>query len=77
VIQIKSKAKRRLKAKVKGVRKNVPRKSAQPAVDFTAEDIAEINMFGAAIAKANWEAAKDRWDETVAAYEKTKAKRRP
>jgi hypothetical protein len=60
---------------VKLIRKNAPSKPSQPASDLTAEDIAEINMFGAAIAKANWEATKDRWDQIAAEY--AKVKRRP
>ena len=32
---------------------------------FTPEDIAEINMFGAAFDRLNWEASKRRWADIV------------
>jgi hypothetical protein len=82
VIQIKAKTKIS-KPKAKKARETSSRVPRRPEGYFkdalTPEDIAEINMFGAAIAKANWEASKDRWDQIVAEYTntKTKAKRRP
>jgi len=79
VIQIKAKAKITPKPKKKAARKVSPkitRNRADVRPDFTPEDIAEINMFSAAIAKMNWEAEKKNWAKIVAkAKAEAKAKR--
>jgi hypothetical protein len=51
--------------------------ASKPDDGFTPEDIAEMNMFGAAFAKANWEAEKKNWAKIVAkANAESKAKRK-
>ena len=81
MIQLKAKTKisKKPKKKVRKVSARASETAAHPDDGLTPEDIAEINMFGAAIAKMNWEASKERWNQIVADYTKakTKAKRRP
>ena len=71
MIQFKAKTKISKKPKKK-VRKATSRvaKPARRDDGFTPEDIAEINMFGAAIAKMNWKYEKARWAKTVAEWKK-------
>jgi hypothetical protein len=66
--------KSKVSKKPKKKRKVSSRVSQEPAIKtadgLTPEDIAEINMFGAAIAKMNWEHAKRNWAKTVAEWKK-------
>jgi hypothetical protein len=77
VIQLKAKTKISKKPKKK-VRKATSRvaKPARRDDGFTPEDIAEMNMFSAAIAKMNWEAEKKNWAKTVAEWKKFQGAKR-
>ncbi len=71
MIQLKAKTKISKKPKKKARKATSPVSEPAGRQDgFTPEDIAEINMFSAAIAKMNWKLEKARWAKTVAEWKK-------
>ena len=72
MINLAPKAKAGKKPKKKARKASVRISPPVPRRDdgLTPEDIAEINMFAAAIAKMNWKHEKSRWAKTVAEWKK-------
>jgi hypothetical protein len=73
----KAKPVKKPKKKTRKVSSRVSSAKPRPDDGLTPEDIAEINMFSAAIAKMNWETEKKNWAKTAAEWKKfQKAKRK-
>ncbi|MCE0523757.1 MAG: hypothetical protein LV480_12695 [Methylacidiphilales bacterium] len=63
---LKAKSSKKSMKKARKVSARISRPAPRRDGGLTAEDISEINLFGAALAKMNWEAEKKNWAKIVA-----------